>query len=80
MVIPLLGRLPELRVKKMAQSVRILAADLTVARLLDLPVGAPVGEVRRVITDRDGRILYLGTGQYRGDLVVFNTTLEVPPD
>ena len=25
-----------------------------------------------------GRILYLGVGQYRGDLVVFNTTLEVP--
>lgn len=80
MVIPLLGRMAQPRVKKMAQSVRILAADLTVARLLDLPVGAPVGEVRRVITDRDGRILYLGTGQYRGDLVVFNTTLEVPND
>lgn len=80
MVIPVLGRLGKPHVRKMAQSVRILAADLTVARLLDLPVGAPVGEVRRVITDRDGRILYLGTGQYRGDLVVFNTTLEVPPD
>lgn len=80
MVIPLLGRLPDVKVKKMAQSVRILAADLTVARHLDLPVGAPVGEVRRVITDRTGRILYFGTGQYRGDLVVFNTTLEVPSE
>lgn len=79
MVIPLLGRLARHSVKKMAQSLRILAADLTVARLLDLPVGAPVGEVRRVITDKDGRVLYLGIGQYRGDLVVFNTTLEVPP-
>jgi hypothetical protein len=24
-----------------------------------------------------GRVLYLCVGQYRGDLVVFNTTLEV---
>lgn len=80
MVIPVLGRLPGARVQKMAQSLRILAADLTVARQLDLPVGAPVGEVRRVITAKDGRVLYLGIGQYRGDLVVFNTTLEVPAE
>jgi len=80
MVIPVLGRLGQPKVKKMAQSFRILAADLTVARLLDLPVGAPVGEVRRLITDKEGRVLYLGIGQYRGDLVVFNTTLEVPAD
>ncbi|QTL05678.1 GntR family transcriptional regulator [Aquabacter sp. L1I39] len=78
MVIAVLGRLGQPKVKKMTQSFRILAADLTVARLLDLPVGAPVGEVRRVITDKAGHVLYLGIGQYRGDLVVFNTTLEVP--
>lgn len=80
MVIAVLGRLGRPKLKKMTQSFRILAADLTVARLLDLPVGAPVGEVRRVITDKAGRVLYLGIGQYRGDLVVFNTTLEVPSE
>lgn len=78
MVIPLLGKVCGPKLQKMAQSFRIMAADLTVARWLDLPVGAPVGEVRRVITDQDGIVLYLGIGQYRGDLVVFNTTLEVP--
>ncbi|MEP9351326.1 GntR family transcriptional regulator [Xanthobacter sp. KR7-225] len=78
MVIPLLGQVCGPKLQKMAQSFRIMAADLTVARWLDLPVGAPVGEVRRVITDQDGVVLYLGIGQYRGDLVVFNTTLEVP--
>jgi GntR family transcriptional regulator len=46
--------------------------------LLDLPLGAPIGEVRRVISDRKGRVLYLGTCFYRGDSVVFDTTLEVP--
>ena len=78
MVISVLGRVCKPRVTKMIQSFRILSADLTVAQLLGLPVGAPVGEVRRVITDRDGRVLYVGVGQYRGDLVVFNTTLELP--
>lgn len=80
MVISVLGRVCRPRVKKMAQSFRILSADLTVAQLLGLPVGAPVGEVRRIITDRAGRVLYVGVGQYRGDLVVFNTTLEVPSE
>lgn len=80
MVIPLLGQVCGARLQKMSQSFRITTADLTVARFLDLPVGAPIGEVRRVITDRDGVVLYLGSGQYRGDLVVFNTTLEVPTE
>jgi len=80
MVIPQLGKVCGPRLQKMAQSFRITSADLTVARFLDLPVGAPIGEVRRVITDKDGVVLYLGSGQYRGDLVVFNTTLEVPTE
>ncbi|MCP6151198.1 UTRA domain-containing protein, partial [Klebsiella pneumoniae] len=68
MVIPVLGRVCGPELKKMSQSFRIMAADLVVARHLDLPVGAPVGEVRRVITDHDGMVIYLGAGQYRGDL------------
>jgi GntR family transcriptional regulator len=80
MVITVLGRVCGARLKRMTQSFRIMSADLFVAKQLGLSVNAPVGEVRRVITDHDGRILYLGVGQYRGDLVVFNTTLEVPSD
>jgi GntR family transcriptional regulator len=78
MVITVLGRVCGPRLKRMTQSFRIMSADLFVAKQLNLSVNAPIGEVRRVITDHDGRILYLGVGQYRGDLVVFNTTLEVP--
>jgi len=78
MIIAVLGRVCGTRLKRMTQSFRIMPADLFVAKQLNLSVNAPVGEVRRVITDHDGRILYLGVGQYRGDLVVFNTTLEVP--
>jgi GntR family transcriptional regulator len=80
MVIPELKRLSGATLQRMQQSFRIRTADLEVARLLDLPFGAPTGEVRRVITNRDNEIVYVATGQYRGDLVVFNTTLEVPKD
>jgi GntR family transcriptional regulator len=78
MVIPLLGRLTGNDLKKMTQSFRILAADLFVARVLDLPLHAPIGEVRRVITNQRDQIVYLGIAKYRGDMVVFNTTIEVP--
>jgi GntR family transcriptional regulator len=79
MIIPVLQRVARRSLGKMTQSFRILTADLALARLLDVPLGAPIGEVRRVITNRDNEILYLGTGRYRGDLVVFNTTIEVRP-
>ena len=79
MIIPVLQRVAKRSLGRMTQSFRILTADLEIARLLDLPLNAPIGEVRRVITNRDGEILYLGVGRYRGDAVVFNTTIEVPP-
>ena len=77
MVIPTLERLAGPDLKQMSQSFRILTADLEVARLLDLPFNAPIGEVRRVITNTAGEILYLSTAHYRGDIVVFNTTVAV---
>jgi GntR family transcriptional regulator len=77
MIIPVLQRVARRSLGKMTQSFRILTADLTLARLLDVPLNAPIGEVQRVITNRDNEILYLGTGRYRGDLVVFNTAIEV---
>lgn len=77
MVIPTLERLAGTELKQMSQSFRILTADLEVARLLDLPFNAPIGEVRRVITNNAGEILYLSTAHYRGDIVVFNTTMAV---
>jgi GntR family transcriptional regulator len=79
MIIPVLERVAKLSLAKMTQSLRIISADLTVARFLNLPVNAPIGEVRRVITNKGGGILYLGVCRYRGDLVVFNTTIELPP-
>ena len=78
MVIPVLSKLARAKLRRMKQSFRIVSADLFIAQCLDLPLNAPVGEVRRVITTRDDTIVYYGLGLYRGDSVVFNTTIDVP--
>lgn len=78
MVIPLLSRLAGPALKRMDQTFRIGSASLAGAKLLGIPPGAPTGEVTRVITDVDGKVLYLGAASYRGDLVVFDTSIEVP--
>jgi GntR family transcriptional regulator len=78
MVIPNLVKLARSKLKRMKQSLRIISADLFIAQSLDIPLNAPIGEVRRIITTWDDEIVYYAVGQYRGDLVVFNTTIDVP--
>jgi hypothetical protein len=39
-----------------------------VARVLDLPLHTPTGEVRRVITNQREQTVYLGIAKYRGDM------------
>ncbi|MBW4093362.1 MAG: GntR family transcriptional regulator [Proteobacteria bacterium] len=78
MVIALLQQVPGLRLRRMRQSLHIGRADLDTARLLGVEANAPIGIVRRVITDSDGRVVYVGIGRYRGDLVVFDTAINLP--
>ncbi|WP_198135156.1 GntR family transcriptional regulator [Rhodopseudomonas palustris] len=78
MIIPHLTRVSRAKLKRMKQSVRITSADLAVAKYMNIPVNAPVAEVRRLITNRKDEIVFFSTGLYRGDLVVFNTTIDVP--
>ncbi len=51
-------------------------ADLEVARLLGVPVNAPVAEVRRVFRDETGRVIYLGEVTYRGDAIHVEMNLK----
>ena len=39
------------------------------ARLLQLPVNAPVAEVRRVFNDDKGTVIYVAHATYRGDAI-----------
>jgi GntR family transcriptional regulator len=69
MVIPLLETLPGVEIKVARQRLTIATADLDTAHLLEIPVNAPVGIVRRVLQDQHGVVIYLGTAIYRGDMV-----------
>jgi GntR family transcriptional regulator len=75
-VIPVLLDLPEVKIARAHQTLTISAADIEVASHLDIPVNAPVGEVRRVCTGADGRVVYVGEVTYRGDYIHFDMNLR----
>ena len=69
MVISTLAKLDAVHVQRVRQQVAFTTADPQTAGLLELPVNGPIGDVRRIITDDDGNILYVGETKYRGDFV-----------
>lgn len=74
-VVPVLLDLPKVKIARAWQTLSIATADLEVAQLLELPLNAPVAEVRRVFTAPDGTVLYLGEITYRGDYIHFEMDL-----
>jgi GntR family transcriptional regulator len=75
-VIPLLVALKTGGIAHARQVLTIGTADMEVAPLLQVNVNAPVGEVRRVFTDADGRVIYLGEVTYRGDFIHLDMNLK----
>jgi len=57
------------------QTLTIGTANMTTATLLEVAVGAPVAEVRRVITDGRGVVIYFAEIVYRGDFVKLDIDL-----
>jgi GntR family transcriptional regulator len=74
-VIPILAAMRN-GVAHAEQVLTIGTADVEVARRLQVPVNAPVAEVRRVLTDAAGRVIYLGEVKYRGDFIRLQMTLK----
>lgn len=75
-VIPILNAMRDGGVAHAHQVLTIGSADLEASRLLQVPLGTPVAEVRRVFTDAEGRVIYLGEVTYRGDFVRLEMTLK----
>ena len=75
-IIPVLESLPDVKISHCHQVLTIGQSDVETASLLQVPLNAPVGEVRRVLTDPDGCIIYVGEVSYRGDLVKFEIDLD----
>lgn len=74
-VIPVLLDLPQAIIAQAKQTLTIGSADMEVASLLQIPLNAPVAEVRRVCTAPDGTVLYLGEITYRGDYILLEMNL-----
>lgn len=75
-VIPLLTSLKGVRIARGHQVLTIATADMEVARLLELPMNAPVAEVRRIFQDADGTVIYLADVTYRGDAIRVEMDLQ----
>lgn len=75
-VLPILASLPGVTIASAHQSLVISTADVSVARDLEIPVNAPVAEVRRVLCAPDGSVIYLGEATYRGDYIRLEMDLK----
>jgi len=78
MVISTLAELPQVVIANVRQTVRFSTADVDTADMLKVPVNVPVGEVRRVITDAEDGVIYVGEAKYRGDIVELEVDIERP--
>jgi GntR family transcriptional regulator len=47
------------------------------ASLLELPVNAPMGDIKRMLTGSDGVLIYYNEVSYRGDMVRFEIDLDM---
>jgi GntR family transcriptional regulator len=67
--LPILHKVAGERIAKAWQTLTIGMADMEIASLLQVPLNAPVARVNRFALDRNGIILYVGQGTYRGDAI-----------
>ena len=75
-VLPVLYSLPEVEIADGRQTMHISRADVEVAADLEVPVGEPMADVRRVLAAPDGTVLYLAEVSYRGDYIHLDMVLK----
>ena len=75
-VLPLLFSLPGAEIAHARQTMHISRADVEVAALLEIPVGEPMADVRRILSAPDGPVLYLAEVTYRGDYIHLDMDLK----
>ena len=75
-VLPVLFSLPDIEIGRARQTMHIAKADVETANLLDIPLGEPMAEVRRVLSSPDGTVIYLAEVSYRGDYVHLDIDLK----
>lgn len=76
MIIPVIDRMRGVEIADIRQTLTIGTADSLVADGLEVPIGSPIGILRRVVQDADGRAIYIGIVNYRSDAVKLDITLS----
>ena len=69
LALPVLFNAVDVDINRAKQTLVVGKCDIETAGLLNLSVGDPVAEVRRILCDSDGVILYLADVTYRGDFI-----------
>lgn len=77
LVIPVLQSLPHLRIGRAHQTLTIGCAEPEIASALQIPMGVPVGVLRRVICDDANVAVYVGDLTYRGDMIEMQVNLDL---
>ena len=72
----MLFSLPGAEITHARQTMHISRADVEVAALLEIPVGEPMADVRRILSAPDGTVLYLAEVTYRGDYIHLDMDLK----
>jgi GntR family transcriptional regulator len=75
MIIPVIENMRGVEIENIRQTLTIGTADNQVADGLGVPIGSPIGILRRVVCDAKGRVIYVGIVNYRGDAVKLDITL-----
>jgi GntR family transcriptional regulator len=76
LALPVLTSLPGLKIASARQTLTISTAEVETSSLLGIAVNAPVAEVRRVMRDVEGTVIYLADVTYRGDYIHLEMDLK----
>lgn len=72
----MIADVPGLKIKDARQTLTIATADIETAMRLDILLNAPVAIVHRTVVDREGVLVFVGEGIYRGDTLRIDMKLK----
>ena len=76
LVLEVLSSLSSVVITSGRQDLRISGADPETASLLGIPINTPMADVRRILRDADGMIVYVADVTYRGDTIQLEMELR----
>jgi GntR family transcriptional regulator len=71
-----LAKISGMTIDRCEQTITISSADFEIARMLAVPLNAPIAIVERSVFDCNNVLVFENRGYYRGDLVKINMTLK----